>query len=73
MVNGKYNGQKLALFVFECAMAVVYVAASYVLLFTSFFNRSIHDGIRIALGVIFGLYGLFRIYRAYRKITQRNE
>lgn len=69
----RHSGQKLALFVFECVMAVVYVAAGYVLLFTPFFNRSIHTGIRIGLGIIFGLYGLFRIYRAYKKIAQRNE
>ncbi|MCL1934554.1 MAG: hypothetical protein FWF53_12170 [Candidatus Azobacteroides sp.] len=70
---GKYNGQKLALFIFECVMAIVYVALSIILLFTPFFNRSVPGGIRIGVGIVIGLYGLFRVYRAYIKITQRNE
>jgi len=69
----KIDGQKLGLFIFECAMAVVYVAFSIVLLFTSFFNRSVPEGIRIGVGIVIGLYGLFRVYRAYIKITRKNE
>ena len=69
----KYKIQKLGLFIFECAMALFYVAISVVLLFTPLFSRSIQEGLRITLGVICGIYGLFRIYRAYNKIVQRNE
>ena len=71
--TNKYDGQRLGLFIFECIMAVVYVALSIILLFTSFFNRSVPDGLRIGIGIIIGLYGLFRVYRAYIKITQKNE
>ncbi|MCL2651441.1 MAG: hypothetical protein FWD60_10520 [Candidatus Azobacteroides sp.] len=69
----KFDGQKLGLFIFECVMAIVYVALSIVLLFTSFFNRSVPEGLRIGVGIVIGLYGLFRVYRAYVKITQRYE
>jgi len=71
--TNKYNGQKFALFIFECFMAVVYVAVSIMLLFTPFFNRSVPEGLRIGVGIVIGFYGLFRVYRAYLKITQRNE
>ena len=67
----KYEGQKLGLFIFECLMALVYVAMSIILLFTPLLNRFIQEGFRIGLGVMFGLYGLFRVYRAYGKITQK--
>ena len=74
MNENRYGGQKFALFIFECFMAVMYVLASYVFLFTHFFDNSIlPKGIRIGLGIVLGLYGFFRIYRAYKKITQRNE
>lgn len=69
----KYYGAKLALFVFECAMSIVYVVLSIMLLFTSFFNRTVPEGLRIGVGCVIGLYGLFRVYRAYIKITQKNE
>jgi len=65
--------QRLSLFIFECIMAIFYVALGIVLLFTPFFNHSIQQGFRITIGIICGLYGLFRIYRAYIKISQRNE
>jgi len=69
----KFDGQKLGLFIFECFMAIVYVALSIVLLFTSFFNHSVPEGLRIGVGIVIGLYGLFRVYRAYVKITQKYE
>lgn len=68
----KLSIQKLSLFTFDCVMAVVYVAAGVFLLFTSTLSH-IHKGMRIGMGIVFGLYGLFRVYRAYRKITQKNE
>jgi len=69
----KYTGQQLALFTFECVMAVVYVALSIVLLFTPFFDRTVPKELKIGVGIVLGIYGLFRIYRAYKKIKQRNE
>ena len=84
----KYNGQRLASFIFECFMAVLYVALSIMMLFASFIYNSVQEGsirnicgkllsinevLRIIVGIVVGLYGLFRVYRAYVKITQRNE
>ena len=70
----KYKGIKLALFVFECAMAILYVVLGIILLFTPFFKHpAFHSGLRIGLGIIFELYGVFRVYRAYVKITLQNE
>ena len=71
--TNKYDAQKLALFTFECVMAVVYVALSIVLLFTPFFDRTVPKELRIGVGIVIGIYGLFRIHRAYIKIKQRNE
>jgi len=65
------NWQRLSLFIFECVMAVVYVVLSIILLFTSFFTRSVPEGLRIGVGIVIGLYGLFRVYRAYVKINLR--
>ena len=71
--NNRFNGQQLALFTFECVMAIVYVVLSIVLLFTSFFDRSVPKELRIGVGIVIGIYGLFRVHRAYTKITQKNE
>ena len=72
--TNKYKGIKFALFVFECAMAILYVVLGIILLFTPLFNHpAFHSGLRIGLGIIFELYGVFRIYRAYVKITQQDE
>jgi hypothetical protein len=69
--TNKYDGQKLGMFIFECVMAIVYVALSFILLFTSLLSRNIQKEFRIGFGVVFGFYGLFRVYRAYRKISQK--
>ena len=71
--SDKYRMQRFGLFIFECFMALFYVAICIVLLFTPLFVYKIQSGLRISLGVIMGIYGLFRIYRAYCKIKQRNE
>ena len=63
----KYSGQKLGLFIFECVMSIVYLALAIILLFTPFLS-SIQGGLRIGIGILFGLYGLFRIFRVYKKI-----
>ena len=69
--SNKWSGQQLALFVFEAAMAVLYLILSVVCLFPSLFHlqfASQFEGIRIALGVILGIYGIFRVYRVIRKL-----
>lgn len=69
----KLEGQNLGLFIFECFMSVLYLAFGYILLFTLFFNNVVNGGIRIALGVLLGLYGIYRVFRAIRKVVQKNE
>jgi len=69
----KYMGLKLGLFIFECVMAVAYLAICVVLLFTHLLSNRLHPGMRIGLGVTLGIYGVFRVYRAYKKITQKDE
>ncbi|MDR2475833.1 MAG: hypothetical protein LBD45_08235 [Bacteroidales bacterium] len=61
------------MYIFECAMAVVYVILAYLLLFTDTFDRGLPKGIRIGLGCIFTAYGVFRIYRALKKGMKRKE
>jgi len=69
----KYSFVRVSLFIFECVMALFYLAFSVVLLFTPLMNRFIQSGFRIGLGIVLGLYGLFRVHLAYKKIVQRNE
>ena len=74
----KNKGQKLGLFIFECVMAVFYVCLSIIMLFAhwNYFNNidaNGFKGLRIAVGIVIGIYGLFRIYRAYVKIKERDE
>jgi hypothetical protein len=66
--SNKLEGQKLGLFIFECVMAVLYLAASALLLFTPMFDSAIEGGMKIALGVLIGIYGFFRVYRAVKKL-----
>jgi H+/Cl- antiporter ClcA len=74
MNRNKFDGRKLGTFIFDCFIAVVWLAFSIVLLFTPYFNHSIlNRGLIIMLGVVFGLYGLFRLYRAFIKVKQRND
>ena len=70
--SNMWSGQQLALFVFEAAMAVLYLVFSVVCLFPSL--TRIHfepqfEGIRMVLGIILGIYGIFRVYRAIRKLV----
>jgi hypothetical protein len=71
----KPDGQSLALFIFESAMAILYLVFGAIFLLTSLFDAAlmkisgpdIHS-IKIVLGSILGLYGIFRIYRAIKKM-----
>jgi FtsH-binding integral membrane protein len=67
------ESQKFGLFIFDCFMSVMYLVLSVILLFTAFFKIWLADGIRIGLGVIFGLYGIYRVIRATKRIIQRNR
>ena len=71
--SNKWNGQQLALFVFEAAMSVFYLVFSVVCFFPVLFPPvlsldSLSPGLRTALGIILGIYGIFRIYRVIRKL-----
>ncbi|MDR1632437.1 MAG: hypothetical protein LBR97_06120 [Dysgonamonadaceae bacterium] len=71
---GKYKGQRLGLFIFDCFMSVMYVVLSVILLFTSLLkNWQIQSEIKIGLGVLFGLYGIFRVTRATKVILRKNR
>ena len=67
--NNKKNPiQNLGLYIFECIMALLYLAVSFILLFTKLFGNSIPDkNLRLFLGILLGFYGIFRVYRAIRK------
>ena len=69
--SDKWSGQQLALFVFEAAMAVLYLVFAVVFLFPSLFHfqfASQFEGIRVALGIVLGVYGIFRVYRVIKKL-----
>jgi hypothetical protein len=69
---GKYKGQKLGLFIFDCFMSVMYLVLSFMLLFTSLLkNWLMPEGVKVGLGVLFGLYGIFRVTRAVKIILQK--
>jgi len=65
------KGQKLALLAFEAIMAVLYLFFAIIFLFPTLFPFQFaqqFEGIRIALGIVLGIYGIFRIYRVVRKL-----
>jgi hypothetical protein len=67
--NGK---QRLSLFVFECAMAVFYLAISIVLLFTTMLDYAFYNkGLKLVVGVLFGIYAIFRVFRSLNKLRDR--
>jgi hypothetical protein len=69
--SNKLQGQKLVFLVFECAMAVFYLLFASVFIYPSLFHLQFAEqleGIRVALGVVVGIYGIFRVYRAIKKL-----
>jgi hypothetical protein len=71
----KTDGRNLALFIFESVMAVLYLVFGVMFLFTSIPDAALMKiggtdvhSLKIALGLILGLYGIFRIYRAIKKL-----
>ena len=72
--NKKNIIQNIGLYIFECVMALVYLAVSFILLFTRLFEDSISDNnVRLFLGILLGFYGIFRVYRAIRKYQKGND
>jgi hypothetical protein len=68
----KWGGQKLALFVFEAAMSVLYLVFAVIFLFPSLLHLAFApqlESIRVVLGIILGIYGIFRIYRVIKKLN----
>jgi hypothetical protein len=69
--NKKWEIPKLALFVFEAAISALYLVFALVFLFPSLLHLQFApqmESIRIALGIILGLYGIFRVYRVIKKL-----
>jgi len=72
----KYNGTKLMSFMWESVMAVIFIVLCIILLlFPSYFqnNPVITGGLRIGLGIVFGLYGLAKVYKAYTKMKVKDD
>ena len=54
--------------IFESVMALLYLAISFMLLFTTLFDNAISSGnTRLLLGILLGVYGIFRVFRAIKK------
>ena len=68
--NGREPGQNPGLYIFECVMALLYITISCIVLFTQIGIDAISGNLRLALGIILGIYGIFRIYRAIKKYKE---
>ncbi|GHT40045.1 hypothetical protein AGMMS49965_07690 [Bacteroidia bacterium] len=54
-------------FIFECVMAVFYLAVAAAFLFTRIFPQVQGSG-RTGVGVVLAVYGVYRVWRAVRKM-----
>ncbi len=60
--------------IFESVMALLYLAISYMLLFTTLFDNAVSDkNVRLLLGILLGVYGIFRVFRAIRKYKNNKD
>jgi hypothetical protein len=67
----KRETQKTILLIFEAAMSVLYLVFAVIFLFPSLLHIAFSpqlEGIRVALGIVLGIYGIFRVYRVIRKL-----
>ena len=80
--NKKGSVQNMVLYIFESVMAFLYLAMSFVLLFTKLFEEAISKfvvigqtfkNMQLFLGILLGFYGIFRVYRAIRKFRNMNK
>jgi uncharacterized membrane protein len=61
-------------FIFECLMAVFYLIFGITLLFTSVLDYAFYNKtVKIAVGILFGIYGIFRIFRSWKQIRDREQ
>jgi hypothetical protein len=69
--SNKLDGQKLGWFIFESAMAVLYLVFAVIFIFPSLFHIQFaaqFERIMLPLGIVLGIYGIFRVYRAIKKM-----
>jgi hypothetical protein len=72
--TGKYKGQRLGMFIFDCFMSALYLILSYTLLFTPFLkNWQMPDSFKTGIGILFGIYGIFRVSRVAKRIFQKKR
>ena len=72
--NREEPRQNIGMYIFECTMSLLYLAMSFVLLFTKLFEDAISDkSIRLGLGILLGFYGIFRAYRAIKKLLKKDN
>jgi len=63
-----FKQRNRALYVFECVMALMYLAFSVIFLFTELFIDTVQGTPRLLVGILLGIYGIFRVYRALKKL-----
>jgi hypothetical protein len=76
--RGKVDGHKLALVIFEAAMAFFYLAFGVIFLFPFLFHAvfkymAMADGLRYTFGAILSFYGIYRILRVAGKIGRKKD
>jgi len=72
--NQNEGGQRVGLFIFDCFMSVLYLAFGIILLFTPLMKKwLVPDGVKIGLGILFGLYGIYRVAMVTKRLIQRNR
>lgn len=62
MSNKEKNINKFR-FIWGAVMVIIYLAISYILVFTPLLEEGISKPIRIGMAVLFSAYGIFRGYR----------